>query len=523
VSADLPTQLPDRILRRGDYLWGSFIKPETVDGFLNAVNPGDRRDSLGRFAFSLRSVDDAVEAANQGSRAWRRVGLMERAAAVQRFRDQLSSFAEPIAALLVREAGKPLWEARQEVAASLRAIDLFLDDGIGLVAPRVMEDIAGRSDFVPRGVVAVINPSVLSLSNAVIGTAAAVLGGNGVVLKPSKYGPVIGQTLAELWDRVRLPRGVFNLVQGPGGAVGQRLVNHPGVDAVLFTGSYETARELRRSLLERPELPALFQTGGKAIAYVHEDAPRDRTIYELLVGAFLSCGQRATSTARVIVHKRAWKHIVPELTARAQRLHIGYGFEPDVFMGPLISESLRTRFRKYCRALTAKGHAALCEGDALELSGHRGHYVAPGIYEVAWRGGLPFLNEEPPGPLLLIYRVDSVEEAIELHNRAVYRPVTSVFLRNDSPALAELRDGLRTGAINVNRSTIGASLRLPTAPQGRSGMGPAGGIELMRHLTYPRAGIVETRPFDSAHLVPGVEWETETTVGELGAVDLHLE
>jgi hypothetical protein len=98
-----------------------------------------------------------------------------------------------------------------------------------------------------------------------------------------------------------------------------------------------------------------------------------------------------------------------------------------------------------------------------------------------------------------------------------------VFLRAENPVLGELRDGLRTGGINVNRSTIGASLRLPTAPQGRSGMGQAAGIELIRHVTYPRAGIVEQRPFDPAHLVPGVEWDTEATLGELGAVDLHLE
>lgn len=518
-----PSPLPERVLRRGDYVWGSFLKPEAVDGYLNATNPGDRRDVLGRFAFSARSVDDAVEAAATGSRAWRRAGIMERAAAVQRFRDQVQEHAEPTAALITREAGKPLWEARQEVAASIRALDLLLDDGVGLVAPRVMEDIAGRTDYVPRGVVGVINPAVMTLSLATLATAAAVLGGNGVVYKPSKYSPVVGQTVAELWDRVRLPRGVFNLVQGPGSAIGQRLVSHPGLDALLYTGSYETARELRRTLAERPELPTHFQTGGKALAYVHADAPRERTVYELLVGAFLTAGQRATSTARVLVHTDAWDDIVPELVRRAQRLHVGYGLDEDVFMGPLVSDTLRTRFRKYCRALTAKGHVALCEGDALELSGRRGHYVSPGLYEVRWRGGLPFLNEEPPGPLLLVYRVQSVEEAIELHNRAVYRPVTSVFCRADSPALGELRDGLRTGALNVNRSTIGASLRLPTAPMGRSGVGLAGGIELMRVVTSPRAGIVEGRAFDAAHLVPGVDWDEESTLGELVASDLHAE
>ncbi|GDX78680.1 N-succinylglutamate 5-semialdehyde dehydrogenase [Deltaproteobacteria bacterium] len=523
VSAQTAPPIPERVLRRGDYIWGSFLKPEQVDGYLNATNPGDRRDVLGRFAFSVRSVDDAVESAAKGTRAWRKVGLMERAAAVQRFRDQLAEQAEPIAQLLVRESGKPLWEARQEVAASLRAVDLFLDDGIGIVAPRVMEDIAGRSDYVPRGVVALIGPAVMPLYNAVGSTVAAVLGGNGVVFKPSKYSPVAGQVLAELWDRTKMPRGVFNLIQGPGSAVGQRLVNHAGIDALLFTGSYETARELRRALVERPELPAMFQTGGKALAYVHEDAPRERTVYELLVGAFLTAGQRSNSTARVFVHTKAWDDVVPDLVRRAQRLRVGYGLDDDVFMGPLISDTLRTRFRKYCRALVSKGHVPLCEGDAIELSGHRGHYAAPGIYEVRWRGGLPFLNEEPPGPLLLVYRVESIDEAVDLHNRAVYRPVTSVFTRVDGPALPELRDRLRTGALNVNRSTIGASLRLPTSPQGRSGMGLPGGMELMRHLTYPRAGIVETRAFDAAHLVPGVEWADDSTVGELGAIDLHAE
>lgn len=517
------TPSPERILRRGDYIWGSFLKPEQIDGYLNSTNPGDRRDVLGRFAFATRSVDDAVDCAAKGTRVWRRVGLMERAAAIQRFREQLNAQAEPIARLLVRESGKPLWEARQEVAASVRAVDLFLDEGVGLVAPRVMEDITGRSDYVPRGVVAIIGPAVLPLFHAVTTTVAAVLGGNGVVFKPSKYSPVAAQTLAELWDRTKLPRGVFNLVQGPGSAVGQRLVSHAGIDALLFTGSYETARELRRALVERPELPAMFQTGGKALAYVHEDAPRERAVYEILVGAFLTAGQRAASTARVLVHSAAWDDIVPDLVRRAQRLRVGYGLDDDVFMGPLISDTLRTRFRKYCKALASKGHVALCEGDAIELSGHRGHYASPGIYEVKWRGGLPFLNEEPPGPLLLVYRVESMDEAIELHNRAVYRPVTSVFTRVDGAALPELRDRLRTGAINVNRSTLGASLRLPTAPQGRSGMGLSGGIELMRHVTFPRGGIVETRAFDAAHLVPGVEWDDDSSVGELGAVDLHAE
>lgn len=515
--------VPERLLRRGDYVFGSFVKPEQVDGYLNAANPGDRADVLGRFPFSLRSVDDAVDAAARGTKAWRRVGLMDRAAAIDRFKQQLRDAAIPLAQLLVRETGRPLWETTQEVSAAVRAVDLFLDDGLGLIAPRVMEDISGRSDYVPRGVIGLVQSSVLPVLHGVINSVAGVLGGNGVVFKPSKYGPGSGQALAEIWDRTKLPRGVFNLVQGPGAAVGQRLINHPGLDALIFTGSFDSAREVRKNLLERQELPVCYQTGGKGLAIVTEDAPRDRTVYELLVGAFLSSGQRPNSTARVFVHTKAWDNIVPELVRRAEQLHIGYGFDDDVFMGPLVSDTARSRYRRYCKAVTNKNHHPLLDGEVLELSGHRGHYVTPGIYQIDWSGGAPFLNEEPPGPILLLYRVRDLDEAVELHNRAVYRPVTSIFARPDSAVVAELRDSLKTGAINVNRATVGSSLRLPSAGQGRASSGWGGGIDLVRFVTYARASSVETRRFDPSQLVPGSSWHKNDAPTPYNPLELRVE
>jgi hypothetical protein len=131
----------------------------------------------------------------------------------------------------------------------------------------------------------------------------------------------------------------------------------------------------------------------------------------------------------------------------------------DVFMGPLISENFRTRFRKYCRAVTSKGHTALLEGDTHEVQGYRGNYAKPGIYKVDWQNGSPFLNDEPPGPIALLYVVKNWEEAVSLHNQANYRMTASIFTRPQNPVLPELRDALRTGSVNVNRGTIGQSLR----------------------------------------------------------------
>ncbi len=115
----------------------------------------------------------------------------------------------------------------------------------------------------------------------------------------------------------------------------------------------------------------------------------------------------------------------------------------------------------------------------------------------------PFLNEEPPGPILLVYRVPDAQSAVELHNRAVYRRVCSVFTTRGGAELAEVVEGLRTGAINVNRSTLAASLRLPTRAVGRASNGAPEGVELVRSLTWPRAWTVDQRPFDPAVTLPG--------------------
>jgi hypothetical protein len=186
----------DRLLRKGDYVQGSFLKPEQVDGYLNGVNPGDRSDALGRFPFSEANADQACDFAASAARLWRRVPLDDRAVAVRRFREALAQHQEPTARLLTREVGKPLWEARQEVQATLRALDLHLDDGLLLLAPRVIEEIGARSDRMPRGTTAVLAPFAFPLLVPAVQCAAALLAGNSVVLKPSKFTPGVGQVAA---------------------------------------------------------------------------------------------------------------------------------------------------------------------------------------------------------------------------------------------------------------------------------------------------------------------------------------
>lgn len=500
----------ERLLRRGDYIWGSWVKPERVDGFIVGVNPGDRSDVLGRFPFSVSSVDDAVECAQRGAIYWRRVGRGDRGKAVRKYRDVLNKEQEHFSSLITRETGKPQWEARQEVIASIRAVDMLLEEGISLLEPRVLNERNARSDYRPRGVVGVLVPYNLPLLIPTLHTAAALLAGNTVVLKPSKFTPGVGQGIAETFDRCRLPRGTFNLIQGSGTSIGQKLATHPGIDALLFSGAYATAVQLRKASLERPELPTFLQCGGKGAAIVVGGCDLERAVYEVLVGAFLTAGQRNNSTGRVIVTDDVHDWFVEELANRAARVRIGYGFEPQCFIGPLISENFRTRYRRYGRALVSRGHEAVSKARNREIPGRRGFYVEPAIYLVDWENGHGFINDEPPGPTVLVYRVRSWEEAVALHNRLLYRVSTSLFISPDFADLPELIGRLKSGSLNINRSTIGASLRLPSVGLGRSSNGIPGGIDLLRFLSTPRSTLVEHRPFDPSQAVPGVEWDDET-------------
>ncbi len=513
----------ERLLRRGDYIWGSWLKPERVDGYVVGVNPGDRSDVLGRFSFSEQSVDDAVDSATRGALYWRRVGRHDRAKAVRKYRDVLHKQQEKFAVLITRETGKPLWESRQEVIASVRAVDLLLDEGMELLEPRILHEREARSDYRPRGVVAILVPFNLPLLIPTLKVCAALLSGNAVVLKPSKFTPGVGQAVAELFDRCRLPRGTFNLVQGSGTGIGQKLATHTGVDALLFSGSFQTAAALRKAMVDRPELPTFLQCGGKGAAIVLGGGDLQRAVYEVLVGAYLTAGQRHNSTGRVILTEDVYDWFVDELRRRAGRIEVGYGFDAGVFLGPLISENFRTRYRRYGHALVARGHRAIVEASNREVKGHKGFYVHPAAYEVDWESGHSFINDEPPGPTVLLYKVRNWEEAVALHNRLLYRVSTSLFVSPGLPELPEIVGRLKTGSLNINRGTIGASLRLPAVGLGRSSNGTPGGIDLLRFMSTPRSTLVETRQFDPSQAVPGIHWDEDEDVDDPISVDVELE
>ncbi len=492
----------ERILRKGDYIWGAFMRSSQLDGYIVAMNPGERSDVLGRFGFSATAVDDAVGAAREGFATWSHMPVEARVQAMNAYADLLEEETDLLAVLITRETGKPLWEATEEVILASRGVRLLARSTASMTEPVVLRKDTAWSSPTPHGVVGVICPASFPLLMPSLFVASSLLTGNAVVFKPSKFAPAVGQAVAERMDRIKLPRGAFNMVQGSGAVVGRRLVTHPGIDALLFAGSYQAACAIQAQTSGRPELPVFYNCGGKGAGIVTSSANLDRAAYDLAVSAFLSTGQRHDNCARTFIVKEHFDAFCEKVTELGQHLKVGYGFDEDIFMGPMSSDIARKGYFDQVRALRSEGHMPILEAGPAHVPGHKGFYARPAMH---WVQGAAKLVDEPVGPNMLVYCVDDWEEAVELHEKMAFRRCVAVYGDAAGSQTRELISRLTTGYVSVNRGTVGSPLQLAAAGRGRASRGVPPGLDLLRFLVVPRSVYIDNRPFDGSRSVPGLQ------------------
>lgn len=487
---------------RGDYLDGRFVRPRRPDLVIESLDPGDTRDRVGFFpGGGAQAVERAIGAARRAQPAWSCLRPAARAAALRRIGGHLRERGEELARLVTREMGKPLWESRSEVRRMEGRIRITLGEALPDVAPRTFDHPPGRLVYRPIGVVAVLGPFNFP-ANLVHGQVIpALAAGNTVVVKPSEEVPAVGQTYAEIMDAAGLPPGVFNLVQG-GAAVGRALAQHDGVDAVLFTGSWATGRAIARATVGQPGKLLALEMGGKNAAIVLGDADPALAAREIVRSAFATSGQRCSSTSRVLVHRKLAGETIDRIVDLALRVGVGYGFDDDVYMGPLVSEHARRRFLARIAAAERSGIAApLLPARRLERE-RPGHYVTPSVHRVLRRDfASDYLGEELFGPNLAIDVVGDLDEAIALANAPAYGLCLSAFTGSRRAFDEVLRRG-RAGVINWNRGTIGGSPHMPFGGLGRSGNHRPGGSHTIRSCVFPVA--VQEGALDLRAPPPGI-------------------
>ena len=491
---------------RGDFLWGSFFQ-QGGDGALESTDPSTGL-LLDRVPWRTTAVDAAAGDAEAALSGWVQTPIPERLSKVRELRDFLQARQGALAAMAAREMGKMLWEAELECAAAVRAIDLFLEEAERVLAPLKHPSTPGEVRRRPVGVVAVVSPFPYPIFGALQLLVPVLLGGNAVIWKPSSLVPLTSQKLAEVFESARFPRGVFAMVQGPRDPLGAHLITHPWVDMIVGAGDAWLGDAVREASHDGRR--HWSQCGGKGWAIVCGDADLDRAAYEIVTSAFLTTGQRANATARVLVEKRVARALLKRVVTITTSLRITAPTDGRGFCGPLASGALRRRFHVWLKDFADRGIEFPVEGGTGQLPAQlrrRGQcYVAPAIALV--EGGLPADAPQPEGvegPLLVATLVDHAEDAISAYNRHPYGLAASIFTQ-DPHRFEGLSSQLSAGAVNWNRGTIVASARFPNAGLRRSGQGAETNGALLLACTWPQSILMATRPFDPSHRVPGMSW-----------------
>jgi succinylglutamic semialdehyde dehydrogenase len=492
----------------GDFINGEFIRPQSPNGNLEKRDPGDNKQLIFEFYFQFEHVSRACEAAKNAFRKWADLSLDDRKNFLLRLKEGYVNQSEELATMISREVGKPFWEAQSEVQSMINKIDVTLTEGLKLVEEKKIDNAAGKTPgflrFKPRGVMAVIGPFNFPghLPNGHF--IPALLTGNTVVFKPSEMTPGVGQVIAQIFEQADFPAGVFNVVHG-NGEIGKRLVMNEYVEGVLFTGSYETGFRIKQDILPHFWKISALEMGGKNSSVVWDDCDVKKAVYENIMGAFITTGQRCSATSRIIVRRSIADKFINHFHNAAKKISINYAFE-NPFMGPLINSAALDKYLRFQGIAKREGNEAIMRGKVLELE-RDGFYVTPSINIV----GAPdpdstYQKTEVFGPNVAIYMVEEIADAIKIINQSSYGLALSVF-SSDREVFEYCFDRSRVGVVNFNRSTVGASSKLPFGGMGKSGNNQPAGSFAIYSCTYPVACLEDSAPLDVTKAPPGMNFE----------------
>jgi aldehyde dehydrogenase (NAD+) len=461
-------------LPRGALLIGPEQRPTGSAGTFEHVNPATGAVQAELPLAGPPDVDDAVEAARSALATWRATPGAARREVLLRLGELIRANAEELGAISTLESGLPVSISGRTVSGPAEWFSYYAgwaDKLTGEVAP-----VAGALDYTvlePYGVVGAIVPWNAPFLVACMKLAPALAAGNCVVLKPPELSPYTCLRLGTLALEAGLPPGVLNVV--PGGAeAGEALVRHEGVAKVSFTGGVHVGRAVARTAGEALK-PVVLELGGKSANIVFDDADLD-TAVPLTVGLLLSmAGQGCALPTRLLVHDGVYDEVVARVEALARQVKVGDPADPSTVMGPIISEGHCTRILEMIEEARASSTARLLVG------GHRmggvladGFFIEPTVF-VDVENGSPIAQEEIFGPVLVVTRFATEEEAITLANASRYGLAAYVQTRDVARA-HRVAAALDVGFVSINTKPL-VSPPTPFGGVKQSGFGREGGLQ----------------------------------------------
>jgi acyl-CoA reductase-like NAD-dependent aldehyde dehydrogenase len=445
-----------------NFIGGEWVAPASGRTFENR-NPADVDDLVGVYPKSgPQDVEKAVAAAKKAFPSWRDTPAPRRAEVLSAAGEILRRDKEKLARLMTREMGKVLVETRGDVQEAIDMAFLAAGEGrrlFGFTTPSELSNKFAMCVRQPVGVCAFVTPWNFPMAIPAWKSMAALIAGNTIVIKPATDTPASVVALARVFEEAGLPSGVFNVVMGSGGEVGDPLVAHSDVKVVSFTGSTEVGRRI--SIACAPAFKRLhLEMGGKNAILVMDDADLDLAVDGAIWGAFGTTGQRCTAASRLLVHRAVYDDFLSKLVPRARALRIGNGLESGVDMGPCVSEKQRESVLSYVEIGKKEGAKLLCGGEKLtEGKLAKGWFLSPAVFADA-DSQMRIAREEIFGPVTTVIPIASLEEGIRVANSVPYGLSGSIYTRDVNKAFTAMRD-FETGIFYVNSSTIGAEVHLP--------------------------------------------------------------
>jgi acyl-CoA reductase-like NAD-dependent aldehyde dehydrogenase len=398
----------------------------------------------------LGEADAAVAAARAALPAWRALAPAARASLLRELAEVLAAHAEELAVLEARNAGKAIGDARGEMGMVVETFRYYAGAPERLLGDTI--PVAGGQAFTvrePVGVVALITPWNFPLTIASWKLGPALAAGNTVVLKPAELTPLTALRFVELAAEAGLPHGVVNVVVGPGSTVGQRLVEHPGVDKIAFTGSTEVGRSIAAGAAQTIKRVTL-ELGGKSANIVFADADIEAAAASAPIAVFGNAGQDCCARSRILVQAEAMDDFMAALERAVTELVVGDPLDESTQMGPLISAGQREAVSSFLD----DGAPVAFRGSAPEGPGF---WFAPTVLAPV-DAGARAVREEIFGPIAAVLPFRDEQEAVALANDTIYGLSGSIWTRDGARALRVAR-AVETGVLSINSNS---SVRVAT-------------------------------------------------------------
>jgi succinate-semialdehyde dehydrogenase/glutarate-semialdehyde dehydrogenase len=476
-----------KFLKQQCYIDGKWCDADSGATF-DVTDPGNG-DVLGTVpSMGQAETERAIDAAERALPAWRARTASDRAKVLRKFFDLMIANQDALGELLTREQGKPLAEAKAEIAYSASFIEWFAEEGKRASGDVVPSHAADRRIVVlkqPIGVVAAITP--WNFPSAMIGRkiGPALAAGCTVVLKPASATPYSALALAALAEEAGVPAGVFSVVTGSARAIGGELTRNPKVRKLTFTGSTEIGIQLMRECAETVKKVSM-ELGGNAPFLVFDDADVDAAVDGAMISKFRNAGQTCVCTNRFYVQDGVYDEFVTKLAERVKGLKVGYGMDEGTAIGPMIDAAGVEKVEEHLADALAGGGKVLAGGKRSVLGGT---FFEPTVIANV-TAGMKLAREETFGPLAGVIRFKDEDEAIRLANDSEFG-LASYFYARDLSRVWRVAEALEAGIVGINTGLISTEV----APFGgikQSGLGREGsshGLDDYMELKYLCMGL----------------------------------